>query len=70
MNKHVTIEAVKIKETGPMPHNMYYVVVNGKTVASYNELSNDYALTQAREMLSKQIKKYERNHTLEVARGF
>jgi len=70
MSKRVTIEAIKVQEAEPMPHNTYTVKVNGKVHDSFNELSNDYALTQARELVTALVKKYERNHTIEVARGF
>ena len=70
MSKHITIEAIKIKETEPMRHNTYQIKVNGKVYMSFNELSDDYAYTNAVECLNKLLKKYERNHTIEVARGF
>ena len=70
MTKHVTIEAVKIKETEPMRHNTFEIKVNGKSYKSFNELSDDYAYTNAIECLKKLVKNYERNHTIEVARGF
>lgn len=69
MTKHVTIEAVKIKETEPMRHNTYMVKLNGNPYKSFNELSDDYAYTNAIECVNKLLKKYERNHIIEVTMG-
>ena len=70
MSNHVVIESIKVKATVPMRHNTYEIKVDGKLYKSFNELSDDYAYTNAIEHLDKLKKKYERNYTMEVYRGF
>ncbi|CAN8142531.1 hypothetical protein THIOSC15_30004 [uncultured Thiomicrorhabdus sp.] len=40
MSKHVTIEALKFKETEPMAHSTFEIRLNGKAYKSFNELSD------------------------------